>query len=135
MILEFLKYCYFWIDILGFLTQTFEPVPPVCLVMECPLGGNNMETKGHLFSQGGTQAFLWQECSSKNKFQLPKKIEWLYIQTQKIECPKIQTQKNRMTQASAMLVKVWINMESYYDFMFFSTVCSSFKGFKCVIQK
>ena len=26
-------------------------------------------------------------------------------------------------------------MKSYYDFMFFSTVCSSFKGFKCVIQK
>ena len=34
--------------------------PPICLVMECPPGGNNMETKGHLFSQGGggTQAFL-----------------------------------------------------------------------------
>ena len=26
-------------------------------------------------------------------------------------------------------------MKSYYDFMFFSTVCSSFKRFKCVIQK
>ena len=26
-------------------------------------------------------------------------------------------------------------MKSYYDFMFFSTVCYSFKGFKCVIQK
>ena len=26
---------------------------------------------------GGTQAFLWQGCSSENKFQLPKKIEWL----------------------------------------------------------
>ena len=39
-----------------------------------------------------------------------------------------------MTQ-DAMLVKVRINMKSYYDFMFFSTVCSSFKGFKCVIQK
>ena len=25
MILTFFKYCYFWIDILGFLTQTFEP--------------------------------------------------------------------------------------------------------------
>ena len=22
------KYCYFWIDILGFLIQTFEPAPP-----------------------------------------------------------------------------------------------------------
>ena len=27
MILAFFKYCYFWIDILGFLTQTFEPAP------------------------------------------------------------------------------------------------------------
>ena len=26
-------------------------------------------------------------------------------------------------------------MKSCYDFMFFSTVCSSFKGFKCVRQK
>ena len=25
-------------------------------------------------------------------------------------------------------------MKSYYDFMFFSAVCSSFKGFKCVIK-
>ena len=35
---------------------------PICLVMECPTGGNNTETKGHLFSRGGggggTQAFL-----------------------------------------------------------------------------
>ena len=52
----------------------------------------------------------------------------------KIECPKIQTQKNRMTQ-DAMFVEVRINMKSYYDFMFFSTVCSSCKGFKCVTQK
>ena len=28
MILAFFKYCYFWIDILGFLIQTFEPAPP-----------------------------------------------------------------------------------------------------------
>ena len=53
---------------------------------------------------------------------------------QKTECPKIQTQKNRMTQ-DAMSVKVRINMKSYYDFMFFSTMCSSYKGFKCVTQK
>ena len=52
---------------------------------------------------------------------------------QKIECPKIQTQKNRMTQ-DAMFVEVRINMKSYYDFMLFSTVCSSCKGFKCVTQ-
>ena len=52
----------------------------------------------------------------------------------KIECPKIETQKNRTTQ-DAMFVKVWINMKSYYYFMFFSTACSSFKGFKCAIQK
>ena len=36
---------------------------------------------------------------------------------QKTECPKIQTQTNRMTQ-DAMFVKVWINMKSYYDFVF-----------------
>ena len=34
-----------------------------------------------------------------------------------------------------MFVKVGINMESCYDFMFFGTVCSSFQGFKCMIQK
>ena len=34
-----------------------------------------------------------------------------------------------------LFVKVRINIKSYNDFMFFSTVCSSFKGFKCVIQK
>ena len=27
MILAFLQYCYFWRDILGVLTQTFEPAP------------------------------------------------------------------------------------------------------------
>ena len=53
---------------------------------------------------------------------------------QKIECPKIQTQKNRMTQ-DAMFVKVRINMKSYHNFMFFITVCSSCKGFKSVTQK
>ena len=52
----------------------------------------------------------------------------------KIECPKIQTQKNRRTQ-DAMFVEVRINMKSHYDFMFVSTVCSSCKGFKCVTQK
>ena len=51
----------------------------------------------------------------------------------KIECPKIQSQKNRMTQ-DATFVEVRINMKSY-DFMFFSTVCSSCKRFKCVTQK
>ena len=34
-----------------------------------------------------------------------------------------------------MFVKVLIDMKSYYDFMFSSAVCSSFKGFNCVIQK
>ena len=38
-----------------------------------------------------------------------------------------------MTQ-DATFVEVRINMKSY-DFMFFSTVCSSCKGFKCVTQK
>ena len=48
--------------------------------------------------------------------------------------PKIQTPKNRMTQ-DAVFVEVRINMKSYYDLMFFSTLCSSCKGFKCVTQK
>ena len=39
-----------------------------------------------------------------------------------------------MTQ-DAMFLEVRINMKRYYDFMFFSTVCSSCKGFKCVTQK
>ena len=34
-----------------------------------------------------------------------------------------------------LFVKVGIKMKSYYDLMFFSAVCSSFQGFKCVIQK
>ena len=28
MILAFFKYCYFWTDILGVFTKTFEPAPP-----------------------------------------------------------------------------------------------------------
>ena len=28
-----------------------------------------------------------------------------------------------------------MHIKSYYDFMLFSTVCFSFKGFNCVIQK
>ena len=39
-----------------------------------------------------------------------------------------------MTQ-DAMFVEVRINMKSYYDLMFFSTVFSSCKGFKCETQK
>ena len=35
----------------------------------------------------------------------------------KIECPKIQTQKNRMKQ-DAVVVKVLIDMKGYYDFVF-----------------
>ena len=57
----------------GVFDSDLRASPPICLVMECHPGGNNAETKGHLFSQGGTQAFLCQECSSENKFQLPKK--------------------------------------------------------------
>ena len=34
-----------------------------------------------------------------------------------------------------LFVKVGIKMKSYYDLMIFSTVCSSFQGFKCVIQQ
>ena len=45
--------------------------------------------------------------------------------------PQNSNPKNRMTQ-DAMFVKVSINKKSYYYFMFFSTVCSSFKG---LVQK
>ena len=34
-----------------------------------------------------------------------------------------------------LFVKVWVNMKSYYDLLFFSVVCSSFKGFKWTIPK
>ena len=34
-----------------------------------------------------------------------------------------------------LFVKVWTNMKSYYDFMLFRTVCSSFKGFKSMWPK
>ena len=45
MTLAFFKYCYFWIDILEFLIQTFEPAPPICLVMECPPGEPDVKPK------------------------------------------------------------------------------------------
>ena len=54
--------------------------------------------------------------------------------TQKSRMTLNSNPKNRMTQ-DAMFVEVRINMKSYYDFMFFSTVCSSCKGFECVTQK
>ena len=56
------------------------------------------------------------------------------ISDPKNRMPQNSNKKNRMSQ-DGMFVKVWINMKSYYDFMFSSTVCSSFKGFNCVIQK
>ena len=65
---------------------------------EVPPGGNNTETKGHLFSQGGggyTSISLTGMLIREQISTTPKKIE----------CPKIQNQKNRMTQ-DAMLVKV-----------------------------
>ena len=50
MISEFLKYCYFWIDILGFLTQTFELAPRMF--------SNGVPPGGHLFSQGGAHTSI-----------------------------------------------------------------------------
>ena len=41
----------------------------------------------------------------------------LNLNPKRVKCPKIQTQKNRMTQYP-VVVKVWINMKSYYDFVF-----------------
>ena len=76
-----------------------------------------------------TGMFVREQISTAQKSRMT-----LNSNPPKIECPKIQTQKNRMTQ-DAMFVEVRINMKSYYDFMFFSTACSSYKGFKCVKQK
>ena len=83
---------------------------------------------------GAHKHFFDRDARPRTNFNYPKNRMTLNSNPPKIECPKIQTKKNRMTQ-DAMFVKVWINMKNYYYFMFFSTVCSSFKGFKCVIQK
>ena len=90
----------------------------------------------YMYTQGGghtsislTLMLVREQISTTQKSRMT-----LNSNPQKIECPKIQTQKNRMTQ-DATFVEVRINMKSYYDFMFFSTVCSSCKGFKCVTQK
>ena len=95
---------------------------------------------GRIIPRGGTQAFFDRDARPRTNFNYPKSRITLNSNPPKIECPKIQTQKNRMTQ-DAIFVEVRINMKSYYDFMFFmffmffSTVCSSCKGFKCVTQK
>ena len=59
---------------LEFLTQTFKPAP-ICLVMECPPGGNNMEMKGHLFSQGGGahKHFFDRNARPRTNINYPKK--------------------------------------------------------------
>ena len=111
MILEFLKYCYFWID------KTFEPAPtPICLVMDCPLGAIIRKRRAISFPRGGAHKHcFYRNACSRTNFNYPKNIMTLNSNP-----------KNRMTH-NPLLVKVWINMKSYYDFMFFRTVCSSFK--------
>ena len=71
------KYYYFWIDILGFLIQTFEPAPPVCLVMECPPPEFPSVFEVACITQNmnaGKQFF-----SSSNKFAY-EKLKWKFFQ-------------------------------------------------------
>ena len=89
---------------------------------DCPGGGG-----AHKHSLTGM--LVREQISTTQKSRMT-----LNSNPKKIECPKIQTQKNRMTQ-DAMFVEARINMKSYYELMFFSTVCSSCKGFKFVTQK
>ena len=42
----------------GVFDSDLRASPPICLVMECPLGGNNAETKSHLFPRGHTSIFF-----------------------------------------------------------------------------
>ena len=74
MISEFLKYCYFWIDILGFLTQAFKPAPHM-FSYGVPPGGNNMEMKGNLFSKGrgAHKHFFDRNARTRTNFDYPKK--------------------------------------------------------------
>ena len=48
---------------------------------------------------------------------------------------KVQVKSKVQLRTLMFFGKVWINMKSCYDFMFFITVCYSFIGFKCVLQK
>ena len=86
------------------------------------------------WGRGAHKHFFDKDARPRTNFNYSKSRMTLNSNPQKIECPKIQTQKNRMTQ-DAMFVEVQMNMKSCYDFRFLSTVCSSCKGFECVIQK
>lgn len=48
---------------------------------------------------------------------------------------EVSLRKALLLKSLIWFVKVWMSMKSYCDFIFFSTVRSSFKEFKCVIQK
>ena len=69
MILSFLKYCYFWIDSLEFLTQTFEPAPLPCMFIYGVPPGNILNEVFNIpndFSMfGGTNLFI-QYCFLSN---------------------------------------------------------------------
>ena len=68
--------------------------------------------------RGGTQAFILTGMLVREQISTTQRNRMtLNSNPQKIECPKIQTQKNRMIQ-DAMIVIVSINMKSYYDFVF-----------------
>ena len=61
--------------------------------------------------------FFDRDARPRANFNYSKKKNDSKFKPKKIECPKIQTQNNRMTQ-DEMVVKVWINMKSYYEFIF-----------------
>ena len=70
--------------------------------------------------EGAHKHFFHRDARPRTNFNSPRNRMALHSN------PKNRiTQKNRMTQ-DAMFVKVWMNMKIYYDFMFFSTVCSIF---------
>ena len=57
MILAFIKYCYFWIDILEFLTRTFEPAPSMFSYGAPP--GHNIRGLKQRLREIGTSTILF----------------------------------------------------------------------------
>ena len=70
MILAFFKYCYFWIDILGVLTQTFEPAPRMFCYGVPPLGGKCIEQHTAQNKMGKILAVISFQSSSQSSSRL-----------------------------------------------------------------
>ena len=90
----------------GVFDLDFRVSPPLCLVMECPLGAIMQKRRAISFprGEGAHKHFFDRNARPRTNFNYPKKNDSKF-KPKKIECPKIQNQKNRMTQ-DAMLVKV-----------------------------